>query len=307
MQEITQKADFRSGFVAVLGMSSAGKSALINSLVGEKIAIVSSKRQSTRSTLRGIYTDTDVQIIFVDTPGYFTPKDKLEEFMLNSMINTLDAADVILFLADISSSVSLIPKDFSDMVLRARKPKILAISKVDKSSDFKIAENLDLLNMSTYFDETIPVSSTSGINIEKLRKAIIKYLPSGDMLYPEDELTDASSRFIVSEIIRESICEITHDEIPYSVAVFCEEFEPRGDGKYFIAATIYVERDSQKAIVIGKSGANIKKIGTRSRQILEKVLNLGSFLELKVKVAEKWRKDDRMLRFLGYYPQKKGA
>jgi len=307
MPETAPNNKFRSGFVAVLGMSSAGKSTLINSLVGEKIAIVSSKRQSTRSALRGIYTDENAQIIFVDTPGFFTPKDKLEEFMLNSMVNSLDAADMIVFLADINVPASVIPKEFLNMVIKSKKPKILAVSKVDKSSDFKISEHLDLLNISTYFDETVPVSATNGINIVKLKEAIIKYLPYGDMLYPEDELTDASSRFIVSEIVRESICEITHDEIPYSVAVFCEEFEQREGGKYFIAATIYVERDSQKAIVIGKNGTNIKKIGTRSRQLLEKVLSLGSFLELRVKVAEKWRKDDRMLRFLGYYPQKKGS
>ena len=293
--------NLKSGFVVVIGMSSAGKSTLINAIVGEKISIVSSKRQSTRTPMRGIYTDDKMQAIFIDTPGYFTPKDKLEEYMLNSMKNSISGADILMLMVDITVPIRSVPAEFIDIAKRSKLPKILVISKIDKVSDFKISENMDLLNLSTYFDETIAVSAVNKMNIEKVKSAIYERIPYGPMLYPEDELTDVSSQFIISEIVRESICDITHDEIPYSVAVNCDELTERESRKYYIFCTIYVERESQKGIIIGKNGLGIKKIGTRSRGLIEKVLEISCFLELKVKVVDKWRKNDRFLRMLGYY------
>ncbi len=293
--------NLKSGFVVVIGMSSAGKSTFINAIVGEKISIVSSKRQSTRTPMRGIYTDDKMQAIFIDTPGYFTPKDKLEEYMLNSMKNSISGADILMLMVDITVPIRSVPAEFIDIAKRSKLPKILVISKIDKVSDFKISENMDLLNLSTYFDETIAVSAVNKMNIEKVKSAIYERIPYGPMLYPEDELTDVSSQFIISEIVRESICDITHDEIPYSVAVNCDELTERESRKYYIFCTIYVERESQKGIIIGKNGLGIKKIGTRSRELIEKVLEISCFLELKVKVVDKWRKNDRFLRMLGYY------
>ncbi|MEZ7893392.1 MAG: GTPase Era [Candidatus Wallbacteria bacterium] len=297
--------NFKSGFAVVLGLSSSGKSTLINAVIGEKVAIVSSKKQSTRTPLRGIYTDDKSQIIFIDTPGFFKPKDKLEEYMLASMINSIDAADVIVFVADITTPLSAVPQEFIDLVIKAKQPKILAISKMDKIKEFNLSENIDYVGFSTYFNETITVSAVSGLNLNKLTDSIANQLPYGDMLYPEDEITDASSRFIISEVIRESICEITHDEIPYSIAVICDELTQRENNVYYMACTVYVERDSQKGIVIGRNGTVIKKIGTRSRQIIENVLGIKAYLDVRVKVSEKWRKNDMFLRSLGYFVSKK--
>jgi len=290
----------KSGFVVILGMSSAGKSTFLNSILRQKIAITTSKRQSTRMPMRGIFTDQRGQIVFIDTPGYFKPKDKLEEYMLNSMKNSIKSADIILFIADINAPANLIPKEFTELALRAQCPKILALSKIDRKNEFKISDNIDLLNLSTYFDQTIPISAVNKINIEKLTDALFSILPEGPLLYPEDELTDSNSQFIISEIVRESIFDIIHEEVPYSVAVYCEPPEERESGKFYIDCVIYVERDSQKGIIIGKSGLTIKKIGMRSREVVEKALEIKCFLELRVKVAEKWRKDDRYLKMFGY-------
>ena len=297
--------EFRSGFAVVLGLSSSGKSTLINSIIGEKIAIVSSKKQSTRTPLRGIYTDDKSQIIFIDTPGFFKPKDKLEEYMLASMVNSIDAADVIVFVADINVPLNTIPQEFIDIVLKAKQPKILVISKMDKIKEFNMSENIDYLGFSTYFNETITVSAVTNLNLKKLTDTVSGYLPFGEMLYPEDELTDASSRFIISEVIRESVCEITHDEIPYSIAVICDELTQREKNTYYVACTIYVERDSQKGIVIGRNASVIKKIGMRSRQIIESVLGIKAYLDVRVKVSDKWRKNDMFLRSLGYFVSKR--
>ena len=292
----------RSGFAVVLGMSSAGKSSLLNSLIEQKVAITTSKKQSTRTPMRAIYTCPGRgQIVFIDTPGFFKPKDKLEEYMLHSMINSIAMADLILFVADISAPPNSIPMEFIDMVIRAPQPKILVISKTDKKHEFKISDNIELVNLSTYFQRAIPVSALSRINTDRLIDAVFSYLPEGAALYPEDEITDANSRFIVTEIIREAVFDITHEEVPYSVAVYCEQLEERSNGVFYISCIIYVERDSQKGIIIGNKGLTIKKIGVRSRQIIQEALEINCHLDLKVKVAEKWRRDERFLRMFGYH------
>ncbi len=291
----------RSGFVTVLGMSSAGKSTLLNTLLEQKLAITTSKKQSTRTPMRAIYTCPRGQIVFIDTPGFFKPKDRLEEYMLNSMINSIAMADVILFVADITAPAEAIPKEFMDMVVKAPQPKILVLSKTDKKHEFKVGDNMQLVSMSTYFEQTIPISAVSRLNTERLIDVLFGYLPEGPMLYPEDELTDANSRFIVTEIVREAVFDITHEEVPYSVAVYCEELAERDSGAFYISCIIYVERDSQKGIIIGQNGLTIKKIGVRSREVIEKALEIKSHLDLKVKVAEKWRRDDRFLKMFGYH------
>ena len=297
----------RSGFVTVLGMSSAGKSTLLNTLLEQKVAITTSKKQSTRTPMRAIYTCPRGQIVFIDTPGFFKPKDRLEEYMLNSMINSISMADVILFVADITAPSEAIPKEFMDIVIKAPQPKILVLSKTDRKHEFKIGDNMQLLSISTYFEQTIPLSAVSRLNTERLIDVIFGYLPEGPMLYPEDEVTDANSRFIVTEIVREAVFDITHEEVPYSVAVYCEELAERESGAFYISCIIYVERDSQKGIIIGQNGLTIKKIGVRSREIIEKALEIKSHLDLKVKVAEKWRRDDRFLKMFGYHaaPEKR--
>jgi len=291
----------RSGFVVVLGMSSAGKSTLLNTLLEQKIAITTSKKQSTRTPMRAIYTcENRGQIVFIDTPGFFKPKDKLEEYMLNSMINSISMADAILFVADITAPPNSIPAEFMDMIIKAPQPKILALSKTDRKHEFRIADNMELLSLSTYFEQTIPISSVNRLNTERLIDVLFGYLPEGPCLYPEDELTDANSRFIVTEIVREAVFDITHEEVPYSVAVYCEEMAERESGAFYVSCIIYVERDSQKGIIIGHNGLTIKKIGVRSREIIEKALEIKCYLDLKVKVAEKWRRDDRYLKMFGY-------
>lgn len=294
---------FRSGYVSIVGKPNVGKSTLLNSLIGEKIAIVSPKPQTTRDRITGILNLSDAQIIFVDTPGIHKPRHKLGEAMVREAKEAIKEVDLILFMVEPE------PPDIGDRLIidlfkDAGKPVFLLINKIDKIKKAEILPIIDSYREIYSFDEIIPISALEGNGRDDLINTIIKYLPEGIKYYPEEMLTDRTERFMVSEIIREKIIYKTEEEIPYSVAVEITEWSERQtNGKekvVFIHANIYVEREGQKGIIIGKGGLRLKSIGIAARQEIEKLLNAKVFLELQVKTKKDWRSDMHLLKELGY-------
>lgn len=294
----------RTGYAAILGLPNSGKSTLLNVLLGQKLSIITSKPQTTRKRILGILSEEDYQIIFLDTPGILSPSYLLQEKMMEDVKTSLDDADVILLVIDVDEDplgeILLNQEFISESVLKSSKPKLLVINKVDLSNQEKVTELLKHFEKRKSFEEIIPISAALNFNIQRVKEEIIRFLPEGPKLFPDDQVTDANERFFVSEIIREKILEHYRDEIPYSSEVLIIEFKEREEGKNFISAEIVVERDSQKAIIIGKGGAAIKKLGQAARESIEKFLQKDVFLELRVKVRKKWRSDENLLKSFGY-------
>lgn len=291
----------KTGFAAIIGRPNVGKSTLLNQILEQKIVIATNKAQTTRKRIKGIYTTDDIQIVFVDTPGIHKPLNKLGEFLLDEAKVAVPEADVVLFLVDVSTPAGKGDKWIVENVLSALKvPVILVLNKTDKASPKTIDENI--LSYKTLYGnavETIRISAKTGKNKQKLVDAIKKYLPEGEMLYPEDVVTEENMRDIVEEIVREKILINTQDEIPHSVAVKVDEYKEDEDIDR-IRATILCEHKSQKGILIGKGGSLLKIIGTQARQDLEKIVDKKVFLGLQVKVEKDWRKKDSVLKSLGY-------
>lgn len=291
----------KTGFAAIIGRPNVGKSTLLNQILEQKIVIATNKAQTTRKRIKGIYTTDDIQIVFVDTPGIHKPLNKLGEFLLDEAKVAVPDADVVLFLVDVSTPAGKGDKWIVENVLSALKvPVILVLNKTDKASPKTIDENI--LSYKTLYGnavETIRISAKTGKNKQKLVDAIKKYLPEGEMLYPEDVVTEENMRDIVEEIVREKILINTQDEIPHSVAVKVDEYKEDEDIDR-IRATILCEHKSQKGILIGKGGSLLKIIGTQARQDLEKIVDKKVFLGLQVKVEKDWRKKDSILKSLGY-------
>ncbi len=293
----------RSGFVAVVGRPNVGKSTLINAILGEKIAIVSPKPQTTRIRQLGILTQDDMQIIFVDTPGIHHPRNALGEFMVNVAIQALRDADVILFLSDVSQPVSSEDRNVAAIIKEAGedlKP-IRVLNKVDLAESPEkhmqtVDEHLHLIPHSAW---TTSVAAT-GDGIDELVQMIRGQLPEGPRYYPADQISDLWTREIAAEMVREAVLHFTDQEVPHAIAVVIDEYKERPNGNVYVAATLYVERDSQKAIVIGKQGSMIKQISTYARQQLEDFLETKVYLEVHVKVLKNWRRDENALRRLGY-------
>ncbi len=284
--------EFKSGFVAVLGRPNVGKSTLLNTIVGQKIAIATDKAQTTRRRIKGIYTNEEGQIVFIDTPGIHKPLDKLGEFLMDEAKCSIPDADLILFLVDVSEPAGAGDKWIVENLLKKTNiPIIIVLNKVDKLKD-PIKKEQNLLTYKMLFDTNLPtakVSAQTGRNIDTLISTILRKLPEGQPIYDEDDLTDESMRSIAQEIIREKILKNTKDEIPHSVAVLIEKYEEKEDIDR-IFATIHVEHESQKGIMIGKKGQMLKAIGSQARIELEKMLDKKVYLELKVKVSKDWRK-----------------
>ena len=284
--------EFKSGFVAVLGRPNVGKSTLLNTIVGQKIAIATDKAQTTRRRIKGIYTNEEGQIVFIDTPGIHKPLDKLGEFLMDEAKCSIPDADLILFLVDVSEPAGAGDKWIVENLLKKTNiPIIIILNKVDKLKD-PIKKEQNLLTYKMLFDTNLPtakVSAQTGRNIDTLISTILRKLPEGQPIYDEDDLTDESMRSIAQEIIREKILKNTKDEIPHSVAVLIEKYEEKEDIDR-IFATIHVEHESQKGIMIGKKGQMLKAIGSQARIELEKMLDKKVYLELKVKVSKDWRK-----------------
>jgi len=293
--------DHRSGFVTVLGKPNVGKSTLINSLVGQKVAIVSPKPQTTRRTLRGIVTLPEAQIVFVDTPGMHEPRHKLGEYMVKSATRTIPDADVVLFMVDLSA-----PPDDDDerlaQLIRKRRagPCILVLNKVDLVSEVDEEERSAAYASLSDCEGSVLISATEGRNRDRLLALIIDRLPSGPRFYPSDQITDQPLRFLAGELVREQVLHHLHQEVPHWIAVVVEEFEERREDLTYIEAIIYVAKESQKAIVIGQGGKMLKAIGQAARTEIESLLGTRVYLDLWVKVRKQWLKDEAALRHLGF-------
>ena len=289
----------RSGFVALAGRPNAGKSTLINSLIGEKVAIVSSKPQTTRSEIRGIYTDENCQIIFTDTPGIHKPKFRLESRMNKEAADVIQGVDLIYLVVDASVPYAKGDEFVLNMVKNTGLPVFLVLNKMDKMQPEKIVKVIQQWQERYEFAEYFPLSAKFGRSFEDLIKTTRKYLPEGDLLYPAEMTSDGAENFRIAELIREKILTQTEDEVPHAAAVIIENKEFKKD-KVYIQAMILVERDSQKGIMIGKQGQMLKKIGSLAREDIEKLLGKKVFLELFVRVENEWRSRDARITEYGY-------
>lgn len=295
----------KSGFIAIIGRPNVGKSTLLNCILGQKIVIATDKAQTTRKRIKGIYTTDEGQIVFIDTPGVHKPLNKLGEFLLDEAKVAVPDADLILFLVDGSEPAGKGDKWIAQNILETNIPVLIVMNKVDKVKKLgKIEENL--ISYKTLFEKNYPVvkiSAKTGRNIDTLLKNVFKELPEGDLLYPEDVVTEETMRDVTEEIIREKILLNTSDEIPHSVAVKVENYYEQEDIDK-IYATIFCEQNSQKGILIGKGGSLLKKIGTEARLDLEKIVEKKVFLSLEVKVEKDWRKKQKALDNFGYKSEK---
>lgn len=287
----------KAGFVNIFGKPNAGKSTLLNALMGEKLAIISSKVQTTRHRIKGILTESDYQIIFSDTPGIIEPKYKLHERMMKAVKTSLEDADVALLLVDVGDSWEECDALFSSLQLKV--PSILVINKLDAAKAEKETACFSFFKAKDYAKECIGISALKGVGVAELLQTILKYLPEGEPFFAEDEMTDLSERFFVAEMIREKIYDHFEDEIPYHTTVLVHEFKQK-TALLKIGANIIVQRETQKAIIIGEGGSMIKKIGSEARKDIEKFVSQKVFLELFVKVRPKWRENDLFLREYGY-------
>jgi GTPase len=287
----------KAGFVNIFGRPNAGKSTLLNALIGEKMAIVSPKVQTTRHRIKAILTEKEYQIVFSDTPGIIEPKYKLHEKMMDAVKGALEDADIALLIVDVNENWQEANGIFES--LRLRVPAIIVINKIDRASEEKIKEALDFFKCKSYCKNLVTISATSGINIKKFLKPILELLPEGEPFYSGDDITDLPVKFFVSELIREKIYELLSDELPYQTAVLVREFKEKTTLTK-IVADIIVHRETQKGILIGDKGSMIKKIGTEARAEIEKFLQQKIFLELFVKVKPKWRENEMQLKEYGY-------
>ena len=293
---------FRSGYVALIGRPNAGKSTLLNRLVGEKIAAVSNKPQTTRHRIKGIVNREGGQIVFIDTPGVHKPGHLLNRRMMSAVHDAILSVDLIVLMRDASVSTGNGDRFVFDLVKQAEKPSVLVLNKIDKLHDkAALLPLIESYSTEFEFDEIVPVSALKGDAIDDLLDSIVKHLPLGESIFVDDEMTDQSTRIIASEMVREKILATTGEEIPYVTAVVTEVFDETEPGLTRIFCAIYVERSSQKKIVIGKGGARIKDIGTKARIDIEKLLGKKVFLKLFVKVVEDWRNRERDLDDIGIH------
>ena len=294
------KKSFRSGYVALIGRPNAGKSTLLNRLVGEKIAAVSNKPQTTRFKIQGVVTRIDGQIVFVDTPGVHKPGFLLNRRMMAAVHDAILSVDAVVLMRDASVSTGNGDRFVLDLVRKSEKPAVLVLNKIDKiKNKTELLPLIDFYSKEYKFAEIVPVSALKGEAIENLLDQIIKHLPDGEPIFSEEDLTDQPMRSIVAEIVREKILASTGEEIPYAAAVVTERWDESDAEQLRIYCAIYVERDSQKPIIIGKSGSKIKRIGTEARADIEKLLGRRVHLQLFVKVVEDWRNSSRRLDEIG--------
>ncbi len=290
----------KSGFIAVIGRPNVGKSTLINSLIGQKIAIMSDKPQTTRNRILCVLTHPDAQIVFLDTPGVHKPLHKLGEYMAHTVENTLKEIDGILFVVDATEKMGAGERFILERLANTRRPVILVVNKVDLISRDMVLPVIDSYRNQYAFAGVVPISAKEKENLEALLGEIKNYLPEGPAYYPEDTVTDQPERLIVAELVREKLLELTHDEVPHSVAVDVDEMKTRPRGDVYIRTTIYVERESQKGIIIGSRGAMLKEVGRRARHDIETLLGSKVYLDLWVKVQRDWRNRPAVLKSLGF-------
>ena len=297
---------FKSGFTGIIGKPNVGKSTLLNSIVGQKIAITTHKPQTTRNRITGIRNLGNAQIIFVDTPGLHKAKSPLAKSMVNAAREVLSEVDVVMLLVDAQSGIRADDLDIIASLKETGTPVIAVINKIDAVRKEDILPMIEELSRLFPFKEIVPVSAIKNFNVERLEQVIAGYLPEGPQLFPEDMITDVSERFIAAEIVREKVTLLTHEEIPYSTAVVVDLFkEDETKNLIRIQAVIQVEKDSQKGIIIGKKGAKLKEIGRQARLEMERFFAARVYLELFVRARKDWTQSDAMLQELGYSPRKR--
>lgn len=291
---------FKSGFVAVVGRPNVGKSTMINALIGDKIAIVSDKAQTTRNRIICVYTDEEKQIVFMDTPGVHKPKHKLGEFMVDAAIESLKETEAVLFV--VAGNEKRGPGDnfIIEQLKRVKVPVFLVVNKIDTLQKEQVLEPLYPIKMRIHLLVSFLFQAKNKENLSELLTVLGEHLPEGPQYFPEDMITDQPERLIISDIVREKILLSTRDEIPHAIAVDVDEMKTRDDGTTYIRATIYCERDSQKGIIIGNKGALLRKIGAEARMDIQKLLATKVYLDLWVKVKKDWRNKSGMLSELGY-------
>lgn len=290
----------KSGFVAIVGRPNVGKSTLLNRVVGQKIAIMSDKAQTTRNKIQGVYTTDDAQLIFIDTPGIHKPKHRLGDFMVETAYSALREVDVTLFMISADQKRGKGDDFIIERLRQSQTPVFLVINKIDKVHPDALLAIIEDYSSLMDFAEIVPISATEGNNFETLMKLLIDEMPEGPQYFPEDQITDHPEYFIVSELVREKVLLLTRDEVPHSVAVVVDSMKRDHNDKVHIQATIIVERDSQKGIIIGKGGKMLKQIGTKARLDIEHLLDDKVFLELWVKVQKDWRDKQTFLTDYGY-------
>ena len=291
----------KSGFVSLIGRPNAGKSTLLNRLVGSKLAIVSGKPQTTRNRILGVRNYPDAQVVYLDTPGIHRPLHRMNVRMVDTAVNTIGTVDVLCLLLDVSERAGHGDRFVIDLVKNTSTPVFLVLNKIDLVKKSRLLPIMDGYWQEQRFAEIIPVSAATGENVERLEQVLIDRLPEGQPLYPGDYLTDQPERFLASEIVREKLLQFTHAEIPFSSAVVVDRFEEpqEAGGMIRLYCTILVDRDSQKAIVVGRAGDMVKRIGTAAREELERFFDAKVFLDLHVGVKSDWREDERLLGELG--------
>ncbi|HDR6304575.1 TPA: GTPase Era [Bacillus cereus] len=291
---------YKSGFVSIIGRPNVGKSTFLNRIIGQKIAIMSDKPQTTRNKIQGVYTENDSQVIFIDTPGIHKPKHKLGDFMVKMAQTTLKEVDIVLFMVNAVEGFGRGEEFIIEKLKETKQPVFLVINKIDQVHPEQLLELIDQYRKLHDFAEIVPISALDGSNVEALIGTIKKYLPEGPQYYPDNQVTDHPERFIIAELIREKVLHLTREEVPHSVAVVIDAIQKREGGAVYINATIVVERPSQKGIIIGKQGKMLKEVGKRARFDIEALLGSKVFLEVWVKVQKDWRNKMSQLRDLGF-------
>ena len=292
--------NFHSGFVAILGRPNVGKSTFLNRVVGQKIAIMSDKAQTTRNKIQGIYTEDNAQIVFIDTPGIHKPHSRLGDFMVESALSTLNEVDAVLFMVNVTQKRGRGDDFIIERLKNVKKPIYLVINKIDQIHPDKLLQIMDDYRNTLDYAEVFPISALEGNNCPELIESLVNTLPEGPQYYPADQITDHPERFIAGELIREKVLELTREEVPHSVAVVVDRIHREDDEKVLVQATIVVERNSQKGIIIGKGGKMLKQIGVKARKDIELMLGDKVYLELWVKVQPNWKDRQVDLQALGY-------
>ena len=299
MNQWSTAMTYKSGFVTVIGRPNVGKSTLVNTLVGEKINIISPRPQTTRNSIKAIYTGDEGQVIFIDTPGIHEARNELDKYMLDEAYGSLEGIDLIIFILDGSTYWGKNDQLIYDQVKNSNNEIIYVMNKIDKISNKELIEKQKKYSQKVG-KEVIPISALNDKNIDTLKEEIFNHLPEGPQYYPDDMITDQIERFVFAELIREKIFYLTREEVPYGVAVLVEEVKERENEDYYVRANIYVEKKSHKGIIIGKNGKMIKKIGREARKSIEDLMQTKVYLDLWVKVLKDWREKDNLLRRMGY-------
>ena len=292
--------DYKSGFISIIGRPNVGKSTFMNRVIGQKIAIISDKPQTTRNKIQGVYTKDDAQMIFIDTPGIHKPKHRLGDHLVKIAESTLNEVDAVLFMINAHEGYGKGDQYILERLQKVNSPVFLIINKVDLIHPDELFPLIDLYKDKYDFEEVVPISALEGNNVSNLLELLQKQLPTGPMYYDEDQITDHPENFIIRELIREKVLQLTKEEVPHSIAVVLENIEKSDTEKLLIQATIVTERDTQRGILIGKKGSMLKNIGRKARIDIEALLGTKVYLELWIKVQKDWRNNQNKLKKFGF-------